>query len=256
MSTNLVDYTSAFVCKTGDVRYNKMIATLKYRATITYTLANNKLMQLAKHYGMTRRNVVQLDLPAGFTCPMAHLCQAFADRNTGAQTKGKDSQFVCYASKAESAFPTVRLMRWKNLEILENARRTGGVQGMVDALESSFPKTARIVRIHSSGDIYNGEYWQALKTLASNHPGVVFFAYTKILDYVRDVTKPSNLRMIYSFGGRQDNRLTEDVPVCRVVTSYAEAESLGLDVICDNDDNDYQDYDYIVQGKSFALLVH
>ncbi len=256
MFTKHVDFTSAFVCKTNDVRYNKMIQSIKTRATVTFTLANSKLMQLAKHYGLNKTQVVQLDLPAGFTCPAAHLCAMYADRNTGIQHSGKYTQFKCYASKAESAFPTVRILRWKNYEILENARRSRGVLGMVEALEAGLPKTARIIRIHSSGDIYCKEYWQALKILASNHPHLSFFGYSKVMAYVTDPDKPANLHMVYSFGGRQDSQLTPDVPVCRVVTSYAEAQSLGLDVICDNSESDYQDYDYIVQGRSFALLVH
>ena len=86
--------------------------------------------------------------------------------------------------------------------------------------------------------------------VAEMHPEITFFGYTKIVEYVNAV-KPNNFRLVYSFGGALDQLITNE-PTCRVVKSVAEADSLS--VACQI--NPADDYDYIMAGVSFAIVIH
>ena len=116
----------------------------------------------------------------------------------------------------------------------------------------SIPKSVKILRIHSSGDFYSKQYFDAWVKVAKSRPDIQFFAYTKGLQYV-SATKPDNLSLIYSYGGKLDSKLTTE-PVSYVVKSFDEAQKLGLPVVCQESMSD--DYTYIVQGRSFALMIH
>jgi hypothetical protein len=64
-----------------------------------------------------------------------------------------------------------------------------------------------MVRIHDSGDFYSLKYFQDWMELAFYWPDVQFYAYTKQVAMVKanldDI--PPNVKLIYSFGGKQDH---------------------------------------------------
>ena len=248
-----IDFTSDIHSKSE--KTEKALNTIKGRQLLSFTPANDKLEYLVKAKGWNKTNVVQFDLPAAYTCPMASLCKAFANRVTGKMnTIPKTTKFVCYAARAER-YPNVRVIRWHNYELLLNTT------DLVALIEASLPKSAKIVRIHSAGEFYSIEYYEAWVIVAENHPEIQFFGYSKVLDYVM-ASKPDNFRLIYSYGGKEDSRRDSLVsggaiiPTCFVVNSHNEAESHEVETICDNPDRNHMDFEYIMASKSFALLVH
>jgi len=110
----------------------------------------------------------------------------------------------------------------------------------------------KIVRIHSFGDFFNKRYFQAWLNVAEKLPEITFFGYTKVLPYL-NIDRPDNFSMVYSYGGKLDNKLKNE-PVSYVVKSFLEAEKLGVEVSCQK--NPADDYNFVREGRSFALLLH
>ncbi len=232
---------------------------------IRYNNANSKTKKLSKYLADKRRKVYSFDLPAGRTCPSAHLCKARAvlDATTGKRTvkDGPATVFRCFAASDEARFEGTFNVRKDNFETLLNAWKANDASSMADLLHEALPLDAGIVRIHVSGDFFSSEYFTAWVEVARRNPEVVFYAYTKELQYLLPTNanvyygaegKPSNLRITASRGGRHDAWIDEyDLPEARVVYSVAEAEDLGLEI--DNDDSHAMLQD---GNTSFALLIH
>src|ERR1700761_4321691 len=111
----------------------------------------NKPLKFAKGNAKLGKNTTTFSLPAGFTCPAAHLCLSRADKLTGHITDGKHTQFRCYAASNEALFKNIRVSRWNNFEAL----RGKPVGDMVEMLNRSLPrKGITHVRFHASGDFF------------------------------------------------------------------------------------------------------
>ena len=217
-------------------------------AKLKFSKYNSKLNKMAVELGLPKSAVVAFNLPAGHTCPFADKCKSQAHRITGKITDGQRVQYRCYAASVESRFPTVRKSVWHNFELLKGL----DTDAIAELILKSIPKSTKIVRIHSSGDFYSKAYFLAWVKVAESRSDIQFFAYTKGLQYV-SATKPDNLSLIYSYGGKLDAKLTTE-PVSYVVKSFDEAKKLGLPVVCEESMSD--DYTNIVQGRSFALMIH
>jgi hypothetical protein len=149
----------------------------------------------------------------------------------------------------EARYPTTRHAHWRNYEAL---RKQKTVDGMVELILSYLPKETKIVRIHASGDYFSKRYFQAWVKIATLRPDIKFYGYTKILPYVK-VNKPDNFRLVYSFGGKMDSKVTCE-PIAYVVKNIVEAIKRGLQPACI--DNPSDDFDFIMQGRTFALCLH
>lgn len=216
--------------------------------TVKFTNGNRKINELAKAKGLKKNQVYAFDLPAGWSCPMASICQSRADKITGKISDGKDCLFRCYAASSEAAFSSVRALRWNNFDALRHAT----LDDMVELILSGLPKFTKIVRIHSSGDFFSKNYFMAWVRVAELRPDITFFGYTKVLQYVQ-YDKPSNFMLQYSFGGKMD-AIHKSEPVAYVVKSVDDAKNLGIRIACVDDPSD--DFDFIMRGESFALLLH
>lgn len=150
-------------------------------------------MKLIKKKTYYRDEVYEWNLPTGSTCPFALECKVTVDRVTGKFDVDKGA-YRCYAASAER-FPAVRNHRWANFTFVKN----GGIPIL--------PKDCKRVRIHSSGDFFNQEYFDMWVLLARCNPEIEFWAYTKSLSYwVNRIDRiPSNLILTASYGGRQDD---------------------------------------------------
>ena len=217
-------------------------------AMLKFSKGNSKLNKMAEELGLAKSAVVGFDLPAGYTCPFADKCKAKAHRITGKITDSKTLVYRCYASSIESAFTNTRFAHWHNYDMLKGL----SLDAMVKLILSSIPKLAKIIRIHSSGDFYNQTYFKAWVRIAELRPDLQFFGYTKAIQYV-DAVKPDNFKLVYSYGGKLDHKL-ENQPVAYVVNDFNEAKILGVPVACQTSMAD--DYTKIMQGVSFALLLH
>lgn len=212
---------------------------------VKFSYHNSKMWELAKYLGLKKTEVVAFDLPAGYTCPKANICLTYADKNDGKIKRVGRVQ--CYASKAESQHPNVRLFRWNNFTELKHS------DNMVELLNNSIPEKAKIIRIHSSGDFFSFDYFMAWRELAILHPEKVFFGYTKILDYCK-IDLPDNFTLQYSFGSKDDGLLTSDIPTCYVAeydNQYPEYK-----VVCSEKSLGYEDYLAIRNHESFVIGMH
>lgn len=191
------------------------------------------------------KNIGTFSLPAGFTCPMAFECQAWANRETGKITDGKYQLFRCFAASAEAVYPNVRKARWHNFEALRQS------SDMASLILASLPNTP-IVRIHVSGDYFSQDYFDAWLKVAQTRSDIIFYSYTKSIHYWQNRTNeiPDNFRLTASMGGKLDEIAQDlDLVTAQVVRSNDEAEKLALSI--DTDDN------LAISNKGkFALLIH
>ena len=189
------------------------------------------------------------DLPAGWTCPQADKCLCKANPITGCVTDGPNTQFRCYAASLECVFKYTRHNRWQNFTLLKKA---GSVENMANLIQHNLPKDIGFVRVHSSGDFFNERYFLAWLNVALNNPVVVFYGYTKTLDFLVKYKKyiPSNFRFTASKGGKLDHLIAKHhLKYAEVVFSVKEAADKGLEI-------DHNDSHAISGNDSFALLLH
>lgn len=233
-------------------------------------------------------DVTTFSLPAGWTCPFAKLCLKKVSRDrvinpekvgttkiskkTGKENeykgdvevaRGEEAVFDCFAANQELQYDAVRANRWHNYDLLESAYRDNGIEGQVDliirSLEFHFDnvKKTKEVRIHESGDFYNGKYLDAWMNVAKKMPDVHFYAYTKSIPLVKqredELSKIPNFSLTLSLGGKKDDMIDKvNIKQAEVFNSPEEILAAGL--ILDLDD----ELSKIKGGKdsNFALLLH
>lgn len=211
---------------------------------LKFSKANTKLNKGAKLIG---KKLKSFTLPAGFTCPSAVDCLTKANEKTGKITDGILQKFRCYEASLEGLYPALREMAWYNLRTLMQNRKD-----MVNLIQDSLPKKVDVIRVHVGGDFMNQEYFDAWLQVAQNNPGILFYAYTKSIDFwiARLDSIPANFKLNASRGGKFDYLIDAfNLKEVVVVGTVEEAEKLGLEL----DDNDLHAY---TQDKSFALLIH
>ena len=187
-------------------------------------------------------------LPSGYSCPAANECLSKADRVTGKITDGVDMEFRCFSATDEARSPNARNARWHNFELL----RRESTATMVERIQQSLPKAAQIVRIHVAGDFFNQKYFDAWCIVAGNNPDILFYAYTKSLNYWKASLSnvPANLNLTASTGGKYDSIIDElGLKYSTVVYHPEEADKLGLEI-------DHDDSHAMYGTKPFALLLH
>ena len=128
---------------------------------------------------------------------------------------------------------------------------------MAYAIAHAMPDNAGIVRIHVGGDFFNFKYFLAWCKVAIDNPQVLFYAYTKSLNFWLRAAKvdaiPENLVLTASRGGRLDHLIDEhNLRESVVVHSVDQAKELGLQI----DHTDELAAIPSIRHKSFALLIH
>ena len=189
-------------------------------------------------------------LPAGFSCPGAHLCLSKADPTSGKITDGPAQEFRCYAASQECAYPSARKARWHNYNLLVNAATK---DNMVKLILGSLPDNLKVLRLHVSGDFFSQAYFDAWAQVAVINHKVTFYAYTKSLNYwTTSLTSiPDNMPLVASRGGKFDHLIDRfSLKEAVVVFSPEEAQEKGLEI--DHDDS----HAYDKNKSSFALLLH
>jgi hypothetical protein len=207
------------------------------------------LLSFARGNAKLEKTTAIFSLPAGFTCPAAMLCLSRADKLTGKITDGPKTQFRCYAANSENLFPNVRKSRWANFEKLKGK----SIAEMATLIEASIPrKNITLVRIHSSGDFFNQDYFDAWLLVASRNPHQTFYAYTKALNFWVSRLKsiPENFKLVASRGGRYDN-LIEAYKLRNVTVVFTKGEARKMKLPIDHDDTFAWR-----ENKNFALLLH
>lgn len=144
-------------------------------------------------------------------CPMAGACKAY-----------------CYATVGQQAFRSGVLRRARAFLATQQPyfahRMTGEVAKAVQ-------KGAKAIRIHDSGDFYSIQYLFSWFEIAKMFPAVKFYAYTKMIPLVKEVTKanlvPDNFRLIQSLGGVGDSRIDRSLPHSRIFDSLEDLLAAG-----------------------------
>jgi hypothetical protein len=175
-------------------------------------------------------------------------CLSQSNRVTGKIQDGKHTIFRCYAASAEALFKNIRKSRWNNLELLQGK----SVTEMVELILESLPKKIKLVRVHSSGDFFNQDYFDAWLIVATKRPDLIFYAYTKMLPFWinRFNAIPSNFKLTASEGGKWDAKIKEyNLRSVKVVYSIKEAKKLKLPI-------DHDDTHAWKTNDNFALLIH
>ena len=208
----------------------------------------NMKLKFSKGNAKLGKNIFTFSLPSGFTCPSALDCLSKANKETGKITDGPKTVFRCFSASQEAVYTAVREQRWFNFNLI----RGKSVDEMTNIIKSSLPEKANIIRIHVGGDFFNETYFKAWLNVAKSTASVIFYAYTKSLDFwvknMKDI--PSNFKLTASFGGRHDHLINlHNLKYAKVVYSVEEASKLGLEI--DHDDSHAFDGD-----KPFSLLIH
>lgn len=206
---------------------------------LQFSLGNAKLAAAIAH----------LSLPAGHSCPFANECMSRADRFTGKITDGPNCRFRCFAASNEARATTVRTVRWRNFELLQEA---GTVRDMANLIHTSIPFGVQYVRPGVSGDFFNEDYFKAWLNVTIANPAITFYGYTKSLSYwiKHRNAMPRNFRLVASKGGKLDHLIEKHrLPYAEVVFSTEEARRKGLEI-------DHDDSHAIKADKPFALLLH
>jgi hypothetical protein len=219
---------------------------------LKFSVHNHKLMALARWLGVYLTQVISFDLPAGWTCSKAGVCKTLAARDTGRITK--IGHIACYAAKAEAYSPNSRRMRWHNFDSLVACKNN--INKMFALLSESLPENIKVMRIHSSGDFFSKPYFLAWVKLAKANPDIIFFGYTKHLDYAI-FELPDNMYLQYSFGSLDDERrakLKYHVPTC-YIGEYKKQYN-GYKIVCNKENTNHEDFIAILKHRSFVITEH
>lgn len=202
------------------------------------------------------KEIVTFSLPSGYSCPGAKDCLAKADRETGKIIDGKDQKFRCFSAVSETR-PAVRLQRWHNYMLLNQAKTKEAMEALI---VESFPRGAKILRLHVGGDFFNQAYFDAWVDVAKRFYHCIIYAYTKSVHFVKahNGKLPDNFRITLSTGGKYDHLIEANDLEGDEGSQYGIAEVLGhpeeatekeLEV-------DHDDSHAIAGKKHFALLLH
>lgn len=133
---------------------------------------------------LKKSGIVSFGIPAIKTCPQAGQCK-----------------LGCYATMGTYVFPVVKAKRESNFEA---TKRDDFAQTISEELNKM--RRVKTVRIHDSGDFYNKQYFFKWIAIATWNPQLEFYAYTKMVRMVKNYADkiPSNLKIIFSYGGKQD----------------------------------------------------
>lgn len=119
----------------------------------------------------------------------------------------------CYARSGTYRFKNVASKFEARLQLALSSDFETVMQSEIDhakRLTSKRGKKQCLIRIHDSGDWFNLDYTLTWFRLIRQNPDVVFYSYTKQIEMFKDLSQhengiPSNLIMIFSYGGKQDH---------------------------------------------------
>jgi Gene product 88 len=161
--------------------------------------------------------IVAFGLPAyrsatGFAvCPMAGSCAG-----------------LCYARQGQYVLPTVKTPREHNLAWLRSHSAEDFVSAMRADVAAMHPAW-QVVRIHDGGDFYTPAYLRAWSDVAKQHPTLTFYGYTKMIRLLEQVwdAVPPNMRLVQSFGGKEDRCIDVARPHARIFATAADLDASG-----------------------------
>lgn len=199
------------------------------------------------------RKVYSLDLLSGWSCPGAKDCLAKVHEIDGKRTlvDGPDTQFRCFSASQEVLYPAVYNSRKHNFDVIRSMR---GKNQIRSRLALDLPNNVGILRYHVGGEFFKQAYLDAAVELAECYPNVLFYAYTKSLHFLQNISmvNPSrgvirpNFLITTSRGGKYDSLIGE-LKVRTATVIFNESEGSPID---------HDDSHAATEGGSFYLLLH
>lgn len=116
---------------------------------------------------------------------------------------------LCYARTGTYRFSNVLKAHTTNLEATLNDLN-GWKNEVIEELKALKFRSGKSVRIHDAGDFYSLEYLKAWVEIAAATPDVLFYAYTKEVQMVKQITLSPNFVVLFSKGGRQDHLIQSE----------------------------------------------
>lgn len=191
-------------------------------------LTQNGKMKKSSKNGITNVNwtIPAFQSSTGLkTCPNAGLCAA-----------------GCYARQGAYMFGNVKVAHEAKLALTQKPQ-VFQVE-MINEIERWLKKRSvqhLKVRIHDAGDFYSIEYlnaWINIMSYFETNDRVSFYAYTKQVEMFKNEKAriPSNFRVIFSYGGKQDRMI--DVNIDRHARVFESLEALHAAGYVDGTDDD------------------
>jgi hypothetical protein len=178
---------------------------------------NSKLKKTSKELG---KRVFNFGIPAyktasgKLTCPMADECVKF-----------------CYAKKGAYIWSNVKPAFERRYEITKQ-------DDFVDVMTAEIrQKKAEYVRIHDSGDFYSRKYLYKWIEIMKQNPEIRFYAYTNMVQLMKEVELPGNFDVTFSDSGKQrhliDKRMDKHTRIFKSkkdldMEGYTDASKLDL----------------------------
>jgi hypothetical protein len=225
-----------------------------------FSEANAKIQNLSLVRGLQKylefgRKVFSFDLISGWSCPFARDCLSKVHVINGKKKviDGPHTEFRCFSASQEAIYTNTYNKRMDNFQLARDA--ADSPFKVADMLDSHLPKKAGIIRIHVGGDMFNRNYFMGWLWTAVRNPSILFYAYTKSLNFWVDNLHiiPDNMVLTASRGGRLDHLIDKhNLREAKVVYSEEQANKLGLSI----DKDDSHAADPTKKDQSFALLIH
>lgn len=119
----------------------------------------------------------------------------------------------CYAQNGTYLFSNVKSKYESRLELAQAPQFEAVLGAEIALVKEKALKRDKpcIIRIHDSGDFYSIEYTQKWLRLIQSNPYTLFYAYTKQVAMFKSFhSLPHNLRLIFSYGGKQDHLIDSE----------------------------------------------
>lgn len=225
---------------------------------LKFSNANAKTKELSNSSvkdWLTNRKAYSLDLISGWSCPCAKECLSKVEIVDGKKVikDGPDTLWRCFSASQEVLYPAVYNLRKHNFDVLRNLKSCVPI---AERILTDLPKDTGILRIHVGGDIFSYEYFKAWTIVANQRPNVLFYFYTKSLNFWLKYLEehgelPNNLVGTASRGGRLDHLIDKyNLREARVIFDMKEAKGKPVDFTDEWAANPDR------KNKSFCLLLH
>lgn len=211
-----------FVAK--DMTEQEWIAAIRERP-VAMIASNSKLSQ---------SHIWQFSLPA---FKAAVVVKGKLTTLKSCPSAGECARF-CYASQGTFIFNCSMIAHTRNLQFYLDDKEAF-IARLIQEIGAR--KKIKAFRIHDSGDFFSREYALDWFRIVSALPHIQFYAYTKMVPLFNKLRGegliPSNLSMIYSFGGIHDHLIKDSDRHSKVFSSYEEMIAAGYHDTSETDDN-------------------
>lgn len=163
-----------------------------------------------------------------------------------------DCAKLCYALQGGFNFDNTKIAHTRNLQAYFNDP-TQLAMDIVEAIQSK--RKIKAFRVHDSGDYFSAGYARWWFKIIKQLPEIQFYSYTKRVSLFKKTLKneiPSNLTLIYSYGGVEDHLIDPETDRhSRVFKTYADMIKAGYSDTTNDDFNASQP-----ELKNIGLVYH